>query len=99
VGEKSRTSDDDSDDDDFNAAGVKRTKIDGDAAGAQGTDSADVVIGGEKIEIDKDLDEKERKKLAAREAKRKRDEMVAKMTRGTQDGLGALADTIERFTK
>lgn len=78
---------------------MKRTKVDGDAAGNQGLDSADVVIGGEKIEIDHDLNEKERKKLAAKEAKKKRDKMVGKMTRGTEDGLGALADTIERFTK
>lgn len=101
VGEKSRSDDDDSDDDDvdFNSSGVKRTKVHGDAAGAQGVDSADVVIGGEKIEIDENLDEKKRKKLAAKEAKRKRDEMVGKMTKGTEDGLGALADTIERFTK
>lgn len=58
-----------------------------------------MVVGGEKIIPNKPLDEKEKKKVAQKEAKRKRDEMVSKMTKGTEDGLGALADTIERFTK
>jgi hypothetical protein len=57
------------------------------------------VVGGEKIVPDKPLDEKEKKKLAQREAKRKRDEVVSKMTKATEDGLGAFADLIERMTK
>jgi hypothetical protein len=62
-------------------------------------ESAAVVIGGEQIIPDKPLNEKEKKKLAQREAKRKRDELVSKMTKITEDTLGGLADTIERFTK
>lgn len=49
--------------------------------------------------VDGKASEKNKKKLAQHEAKRKRDEMVSKMTKATEDGLGALADTIERFTK
>lgn len=56
-------------------------------------------MGGEKIVPNKPLGEKAEKKLAQREAKRKRDEMVSKMTKATEDGLGALADLIERMTK
>ncbi|OCF31032.1 hypothetical protein I316_07303 [Kwoniella heveanensis BCC8398] len=65
---------------------------------AQGLDSGAVVVGGETITPEKPLNDKEKKKLAQREAKRKRDEMVSKMTKATEDGLGAFADTIERFT-
>ncbi len=45
------------------------------------------------------MDEKAKKKLAQREAKRKRDEMVSKMTKATEDGLGAFADLMERMNK
>ncbi len=66
----------------------------------QGLESADVaVIAGDKISSDKDMTEKEKKKLASRAAKQKRDEMVAKMTKGLESGLGDLADMIERLTK
>ncbi|EIW70937.1 hypothetical protein TREMEDRAFT_73606 [Tremella mesenterica DSM 1558] len=69
----------------------------------QGEESADLVVAGQKIDIDskaagKNLSEKEKKKLAAKEAKKKRDELVGKMTKSTEVGLGALADYIERLT-
>lgn len=67
--------------------------------GEQGLESADVVVGGEKIKTEKPLTEKEKKKLAQKEAKRKRDEMVSNMTKMTEDGLGAFADFMERMTK
>ncbi|ORY32602.1 hypothetical protein BCR39DRAFT_564238 [Naematelia encephala] len=91
VGEKSRDSDTSSDDDD---------DIDKRPQGehAQGLESADVVVGGEKISSNKPISDKEKKKLAQKEAKRKRDELVAKMTKATETGLGAFADTMERFT-
>lgn len=57
------------------------------------------MVGGEKIKTDKDLSDKEKKKLAQKEAKRKRDEMVSQMTKMTEDGLGAFADFMERMTK
>ena len=44
----------------------------------QGLDSGTVVIGGEKITPSKPISEKDKKKLAQREAKRKRDEIVSK---------------------
>jgi hypothetical protein len=76
------------------------TKIDPGAEGrTQGLGSADAVVGGEEIHIDKDLSEKERKKLAAKEAKKKRDQMVGKMVKTTESGLGAFADMTEMFTK
>lgn len=65
----------------------------------QGEESADLVIGGEKITHDDKMTEKQKKKAAQALAKKKRDELVAKMTKGTQDGLGAAADMIERLTK
>ena len=65
----------------------------------QGLQSADVVIGGEKIKMDEDIPEKKKKKLAQQEAKRKRDEMVSKMIKGTEQGLGAFADFMERMQK
>ncbi|WWD17538.1 hypothetical protein CI109_101979 [Kwoniella shandongensis] len=94
VGEKERnetSSSSSSDDDEKSPPGQNDNK-------AQGLESAQVIVGGEKITPNKPLDEKEKKKLAQREAKRKRDEMVSKMTKGTEDGLGAAADMIERFT-
>lgn len=66
---------------------------------SQGLESADVVIGGKKITADTELNEKEKKKLAQTEAKRKRDELVSKMTKATEDGLGAFADMMEVMTK
>lgn len=45
------------------------------------------------------MTEKQKKKKAQKIAKKKRDELVSKMTKGTQDGLGAAADMIERLTK
>ena len=96
MGEKTRESDpsDSSDEDDDNDKIVQPTQ-----EGAQGVEGADVVVGGEKISIDKSLSDKEKKKLAQREAKRKRDELVSKMTKATEDGLGSIADMIEMFTK
>ncbi|KAK8864161.1 hypothetical protein IAR55_001407 [Kwoniella newhampshirensis] len=93
VGEKKRheTSSSSEDEDEKSPPGQNDNK-------AQGLESAQVVVGGEKITPNKPLDEKEKKKLAQREAKRKRDEMVSKMTKATEDGLGAFADTMERFT-
>ena len=49
---------------------------------------ADVVIGGEVIKADEELSEKKKKKLAQQEAKRKRDEMVSHMTKGTEASQG-----------
>ncbi|WVQ82424.1 hypothetical protein IAT38_004552 [Cryptococcus sp. DSM 104549] len=95
VGEKtaeSSSSDEDPEEDEMNPEREKQKD------GAQGLDSGDVVIGGETITPDKPLSDKEKKKLAQREAKRKRDEMVSKMIKGTEDGLGAFADMMERFT-
>nr|ODN82538.1 hypothetical protein L203_05347 [Cryptococcus depauperatus CBS 7841] len=63
----------------------------------QGEDSAEVIVGGEKIVPSKPMSEKERKQLAQTEAKRKRDQMVSKMTKATEDGLGAFADMAERM--
>ncbi|ODN79885.1 hypothetical protein, variant [Cryptococcus amylolentus CBS 6039] len=95
VGEKREDSSDSDSEDEFNP---ERTKVDGTSDTAQGLDSAAVVVGGEKIVPEKPLTDKEKKKLASREAKRKRDETVSKMTKATEDGLGAFADLIERFT-
>jgi hypothetical protein len=49
--------------------------------------------------VDPELSEKKRKKLAAKEAKKKRDQMVGNMIKTTESGLGAFADMIEMFTK
>ena len=65
----------------------------------QGLQSADVVIGGEKIKLEDDIPEKKKKKIAQQEAKRKRDEMVGKMIKATEQGLGAFADFMERMQK
>lgn len=65
----------------------------------QGLQSADVVIGGEKIKLDEQISDKKKKKIAQQEAKRKRDEMVSKMIKGTEQGLGAFADFMERMQK
>ncbi|WWC89593.1 uncharacterized protein L201_004518 [Kwoniella dendrophila CBS 6074] len=110
VGEKKRksdtssnTSDSDSDDDyepdndvPPGQPGVTRKKHGKNQSA--GLESGTVVIGGETVTPDKPLNEKEKKKLAQREAKRKRDEMVSKMTKATEEGLGAFADTMERMT-
>ncbi|CAD6577000.1 MAG: hypothetical protein TREMPRED_001836 [Tremellales sp. Tagirdzhanova-0007] len=88
VGEKQAGSSSDEDE----AEKAKQT-----TPGEQGLESADVVIGGKQITPNKPLDEKAKNKLAQREAKRKRDEMVSKMTKATEDTLGALADLIERM--
>ncbi|WVQ99136.1 hypothetical protein IAU59_006268 [Kwoniella sp. CBS 9459] len=98
VGEKKAESSSSSDvDDDVppGQPGVNRTAKQDQS---QGLESGTVVVGGEKITPEKPLNDKEKKKLAQREAKRKRDEMVSKMTKATEEGLGAFADTIERFT-
>lgn len=104
VGEKVlETSDSDSDSDDSDKPERVSTTV---SAGGpttadkpQGLEHADVVIGGEKIDHDENLSERQRKKRAAKLAKKKRDELVSKMTKTTQDGLGAAADMIERLTK
>lgn len=67
--------------------------------GAQGLESAEIVLGGGKVQSDKPLTEKEKKKLQQKEAKKKRDEMVSKMTKATEVGLGEFADLTERLTK
>ncbi|WVF71771.1 hypothetical protein IAT40_006579 [Kwoniella sp. CBS 6097] len=94
-GESSSSSSDIDDDVPPGQPGVNRTAKQDQS---QGLESGTVVVGGEKITPEKPLNEKEKKKLAQREAKRKRDEMVSKMTKATEEGLGAFADTIERFT-
>jgi hypothetical protein len=66
---------------------------------AQGVETADIVVGDKKISTDKDMTEKQKKKMLQQEAKKKRDAMVSNMTQATEQGLGALADMIERFTK
>lgn len=93
VGEKKReaSSSSSSSDDEVSS----RPQLDG----AQGMESGTVVVGGEKINSKKPLKEKDKKKLMQQEAKRKRDELVSKMTKATEDGLGAFADMFERFTK
>jgi hypothetical protein len=45
------------------------------------------------------LSEKKRKKLAAKEAKKKRDQMVGTMVKTLEGTLGAFADMTELFTK
>lgn len=37
--------------------------------------------------------------MAAKEAKKKRDQLVGKMVKGAESGLGAFADMTEMFTK
>lgn len=91
VGEKEEEPESSSSEDE---AAVETAPVDGKP---QGLESADIVIGGEKITPAEPLNDKEKKKLAQREAKRKRDEMVSKMTKLSEDGLGTVADSIERF--
>lgn len=67
--------------------------------GEQGLESADVVVGGEKIHSEKELTDKQKKKLAQKAAKQARDDMVSKMTKATEVGLGEFADLTERMTK
>lgn len=57
------------------------------------------MVAGEQIHVDENLSEKKRKKLAAREAKKARDQLVSKMVKGAEDALGAFADMTEMFTK
>ncbi|WVO22305.1 uncharacterized protein IAS62_003635 [Cryptococcus decagattii] len=94
VGEKEEERESSSSEDE----GSVKTAPVGEEGKPQGLESADIVIGGEKITPDKPLTDKEKKQLAQREAKRKRDEMVSKMTKLTEDSLGSFADAIERFT-
>ncbi|KGB74623.2 hypothetical protein CNBG_0461 [Cryptococcus deuterogattii R265] len=94
VGEKEEEPESSSSEDE----GSVKTAAVGEEGKPQGLESADIVIGGEKITPDKPLTDKEKKQLAQREAKRKRDEMVSKMTKLTEDSLGSFADAIERFT-
>lgn len=100
VGEKVLdTSDSESDDADDSDVLAPAGNADGSKPHGQGEESADIVIGGEKIKHDSKKTEKQKKKAAQAAAKKKRDELVSKMTKGTQDGLGAAADMIERLTK
>jgi len=94
VGEKRRDSSSSSSDDEDATVKTRPTED-----GAQGLESADIVVGDEKIHADKDMSPKEKKKFMQKEAKRKRDEMVSKMTKMTETGLGAFADFMERMTK
>ncbi|KAI9639865.1 uncharacterized protein MKK02DRAFT_18941 [Dioszegia hungarica] len=99
VGEKVLdTSDSESDDADDSDVLAPAGNADGSKPHGQGEESADIVIGGEKIKHDSKKTEKQKKKAAQAAAKKKRDELVSKMTKGTQDGLGAAADMIERLT-
>lgn len=72
----------------------------GDAIGTRQSEnapgSADAVVGGQKVEA---FDEDDKDKAAAIEVKRKRDEMVAKMCKGTETGLGGAADFVEILQK
>jgi hypothetical protein len=52
-----------------------------------------------KIKAEAEMNQKEKKKLAQMEAKRKRDELVGKMTKATEAGLGELADFMEIMNK
>lgn len=108
VGEKQHSDEYDSDNDETidqdeahrAKAGVhKEDAQNGEGTDAQGMQSAAVVVGGEKIIPHHELSEKERKRIAAREAKRKRDELVSKMIKQTELGLGAFADFTEMMTK
>ena len=103
VGEKQHHSDLESDSDDDEDDAIQK-KGDVGADKPQGTESADLVVAGEKIDVadhkdGKEISEKEKKKLLAKEAKKKRDELVGKMTKSTEVGLGSFADLIERMTK
>lgn len=95
MGEKVEDSSSDSSDDEGPITKVNT----GDVAHSQGQGSADAVVGGEEIHVDPELSEKKRKKLAAKEAKKKRDQMVGGMIKATESGLGAFADMTEMFTK
>lgn len=99
VGEKRHTDPEDqtssSDDDDDPVTKIRPE----DAGHSQGQGAADAVVAGEQIHIDEDVSDKKRKKLAAREAKKKRDQLVSKMIKGAETGLGGFADTTEMFTK
>lgn len=102
VGEKQvDSSSDDDDEDDFVAPGREgASNIDHlNDHKHQGLQSADAVIGGEKISFDQEMSDKKKKKIAQREAKRKRDDMVSKMIKGTEVGLGDFADFMERLQK
>ena len=94
VGEKTIDSSSSSSDDEDAPVKIRPTH-DGD----QGLESAELVVGDEKIQADKNLSHKEKKKIQQKAAKRKRDEMVSKMTKITEMGLGAFADFMERMTK
>lgn len=99
VGEKDEEDEDDkSADEDGGDKTVTKVRPE-DMGHSQGQGSADAVVAGEQIHIDENVSEKERKKLAAKEAKKKRDELVSKMIKGAEDGLGAFADMTEMFTK
>lgn len=91
-------SDDDSDSDDDDQvveAGPERApKIEG-----QAFDEKQTVVAETKDGEQKELSEKQKRKLKAREAKAKRDAMVNHMARGAQDALGDFADACERFAK
>lgn len=52
---------------------------------------------GEKVM--KPMNEKKRKKLEAREAKAKRDQLIGKYTKAAQDGMGDTADVLECLAK
>ena len=63
---------------------------------SQGTQSADIVVGGEAVQV---KDGEDVDKVEANEVKRKRDELVAKMAKGTEVGLGTVADYVEILQK
>ncbi|KAL7421556.1 hypothetical protein Q5752_003325 [Cryptotrichosporon argae] len=90
VGEKVVEPESDLDDDEADPTNAK-TK-------PQGLVSADVKVGDEHIALDEKTDDKKKKKIAQQAAKQKRDELVGKMTKATEDGLGAFADLMERMT-
>ena len=96
VGEKNLEGSDSDTENDLPEDDVKKVDVDD---GEQGTQDAAVVVGGEAIVPENELTDKEKKKLQQREAKRRRDEKVSKLTKTVQDVLGDSADLGERMTK
>lgn len=96
VGEKAFLSSSSSSDSEEDGTVVVR---DGEKQKSQGLAGADLVINGEKVSVDEPVSDKKKQKLAAAEAKKQRDAMVTQYTKAAEDGLGSLADTMERFAK
>ncbi|SCV70551.1 BQ2448_3313 [Microbotryum intermedium] len=86
----SDSSEDEDNEDDKDA----KTKVEVPAADGK---EGDVVVVGPDGQSEEKVSAKEKRKKAAREAKKKRDEKVGLMAKGLQDGLGDFADALERF--